>query len=62
MQLEQAVANHTVRAAPFDPLTHLLLAVVNESALYVANSTNRDLASTQARAAIDLLLDGLHPG
>jgi len=60
-QLEQAAANRSIRSTPLDPLAHLLLAVVNESALYVANATDPRQASTQARTALDRLLDGLTP-
>jgi AcrR family transcriptional regulator len=60
-QLEQAMANQSIRNTPLDPLAHLLLAVVNESALYVANAADPRQASTQARTALDRLLDGLNP-
>jgi AcrR family transcriptional regulator len=60
-QLEQAIANQSIRNTPLDPLAHLLLAVVNESALYVANAADPKQASTQARISLDRLLDGLNP-
>jgi len=60
-QLEQAMANQSIKDTPLDPLAHLLLAVVNESALYVANAADPKQASTQARSALDRLLDGLEP-
>ena len=60
-QLEQAMANRSVRNTPLEPLAHLLLAVVNESALYIANAADPRQAGAQARAALDRLLDGLRP-
>jgi AcrR family transcriptional regulator len=60
-QLEQAMANRSIRNTPLDPLAHLLLAVVNESALYVANAADPKQARTRARTALDRLLDGLNP-
>jgi AcrR family transcriptional regulator len=60
-QLEQAMGNQSIRITPLEPLAHLLLAVVNESALYVANAADPAEANTQARAALDRLLDGLRP-
>jgi AcrR family transcriptional regulator len=60
-QLEQAMANQSIKDTPLDPLAHLLLAVVNESALYVANAADPKQASAQARTALDRLLDGLNP-
>jgi AcrR family transcriptional regulator len=60
-QLEQAMANRSIRNTPLDPLAHLLLAVVNESALYVANAADPKQARTRARTALDRLLDGLIP-
>ncbi len=60
-QLEEAMANQTITPAPVEPLAHLLLAVVDESALYVANSDDPERATTDATAALDRLLDGLRP-
>jgi AcrR family transcriptional regulator len=60
-QLDQAMANQSIENTPLDPLAHLLLAVVNESALYVANAADPKQASIQARTALDRLLDGLNP-
>jgi AcrR family transcriptional regulator len=60
-QLEQAMANQSIKDTPLDPLAHLLLAVVNESALYVANAADPKQASTQARTTLGRLLDGLDP-
>jgi AcrR family transcriptional regulator len=60
-QLEQAIGNGTVRATPIEPLAHLLLAVVDESALYVANAADRTAATRDALDALDRLLDGLRP-
>jgi AcrR family transcriptional regulator len=59
--LEQGMAAGTLRAAPLEPLAHLLLASVNESALYIANSADPRSAKKEARVAIDRLLDGLKP-
>ena len=59
--LEQGMAAGTLRAAPLEPLAHVLLASVNESALYIANAAHPKRAMTEARAAIDRLLDGLRP-
>ena len=60
-QLEEAMANQTITPAPVEPLAHLLLAVVDESALYVANSDDPERATADATAALDRLLDGLRP-
>jgi hypothetical protein len=37
----------------------MLLSAVDEAALYIANSTNRQLARRQARASLKALLGGL---
>ena len=58
---EQGMTAGTLRAAPLEPLAHVLLASVNESALYIANAAHPKRAMTEARAAIDRLLDGLRP-
>jgi AcrR family transcriptional regulator len=60
-QLQQGMKAGTLRKAPLEPLAHALLALVNESALYIANSADPKRATRETQLAIDRLLDGLRP-
>jgi AcrR family transcriptional regulator len=57
--LNRAVREGTLRAQPLDVLAHLLLAVVDEAALFIANADDPPAARAQAIAAVDQLLVGL---
>jgi AcrR family transcriptional regulator len=57
--LDTAVAQHVIAKQPTTPLAHMLLAAVDEAALYIANAVNKRQARTQARRALTHLLDGL---
>ena len=57
--LDAAVAQHVITSQPIGPLAHMLLAAVDEAALYIANSPNRHEAHDQARQALARLLAGL---
>jgi AcrR family transcriptional regulator len=57
--LDAAVAQHVVEKQPTAPLAHMLLAAVDEAALYIANATDRRRARNQASRALQRLLDGL---
>ena len=57
--LDAAVAQQVIASQPTGPLAHMLLAAVDEAALYIANSPNRHEAHDQARQALARLLAGL---
>lgn len=57
--LDAAVAQGVIARQATEPLAHMLLSAVDEAALYVANSTNRQLARRQARMSLKALLGGL---
>jgi AcrR family transcriptional regulator len=57
--LDAAVAQHVIEEQPTAPLAHMLLAAVDEAALYIANSSDRREARDQARHSLRRLLDGL---
>lgn len=57
--LDAAVAQRVVPRQPTIPLAHMLLAAVDEAALYIANATDRRKAHTQARQSLRRLLGGL---
>jgi AcrR family transcriptional regulator len=57
--LDAAVAQHAIPKQPSAPLAHMLLAAVDEAALYIANADDRRQARNQARRALTHLLDGL---
>jgi AcrR family transcriptional regulator len=57
--LDAAVAQRVIPRQPTIPLAHMLLAAVDEAALYIANATDRRLAHTQARQSLRRLLGGL---
>ena len=57
--LDAAVAQGVVPKQPTAPLAHMLLAAVDEAALYIANADDRRQARNQARRALTNLLNGL---
>jgi AcrR family transcriptional regulator len=57
--LDSAVAQKVIPRQPTAPLAHMLLAAVDEAALYIANAENRQQAHTQARQSLRRLLGGL---
>jgi AcrR family transcriptional regulator len=57
--LEQAVSEGTMPAQPLDVVAHLLLASVDEAALFIANSTEPEAAKEQALEVVDRLLTGV---
>ncbi len=57
--LDAAVAQGVIARQATEPLAHMLLSAVDEAALYIANSTNRQLARRQSRASLKALLGGL---
>jgi AcrR family transcriptional regulator len=59
--LDAAVAQQVIPRQPTAPLAHMLLAAVDEAALYIANAPDRRQAHNQARQALKGLLSGLRP-
>ena len=57
--LEAAVAQKVIPRQPTGSLAHMLLAAVDEAALYIANAPDRRQAHTQARQSLRRLLSGL---
>jgi len=57
--LNAAVAQGVIAHQATEPLAHMLLSAVDEAALYIANSTNRQLARRQTRSSLRALLGGL---
>jgi len=57
--LEQAIDEGSIPEQPRDALAHLLLAAVDEAALFVANAADPEAAREQAVSAMDRLLSGL---
>lgn len=57
--LDAAVAQKVIPRQPTAPLAHMLLAAVDEAALYIANASNRRQAHSQARQSLKRLLGGL---
>ncbi len=57
--LERAVADGDVEPQPVRVMAHLLLAIVNDAALFIANSDEPELAADQAAAAFNRLFDGI---
>ena len=57
--LDAAVAQKVIPRQPTAPLAHMLLAAVDEAALYIANASDRRQAHTQARQSLRRLLGGL---
>lgn len=57
--LDAVVADRAIPKQPTAPLAHMLLAAVDEAALYIANADNRRQARNETRRALGRLLDGL---
>ena len=57
--LDNAVAQGVVAKQPTAPLADMLLAAIDEAALYIANVEDRRQARNQARRALGQLLNGL---
>jgi AcrR family transcriptional regulator len=57
--LDAAVAQKVIPRQPTASLAHMLLAAVDEAALYIANATDRQQAHAQARQSLRRLLGGL---
>lgn len=57
--LERAVAEGTLPPQPLDALTHVLLAALDEAALFIANADDPAAAEIEAVGAVRRLLDGL---
>ncbi len=57
--LDAAVAQKVIARQPTGPLAHMLLAAVDEAALYIANAPDRRQAHRQARQSLMRLLGGL---
>jgi AcrR family transcriptional regulator len=57
--LDAAVAQKVIARQPTGPLAHMLLAAVDEAALYIANAPDRRQAHRQARQSLMGLLGGL---
>jgi AcrR family transcriptional regulator len=57
--LDAAVAQKVISRQPTASLAHMLLAAVDEAALYIANALDRHQAHTQARQSLNRLLGGL---
>jgi AcrR family transcriptional regulator len=57
--LDAAVAQKVIPRQPTVPLAHMLLAAVDEAALYIANAPDRRQAHRQAGQALTRLLRGL---
>jgi AcrR family transcriptional regulator len=57
--LDSAMAQGVIAKQPTAPLAHMLLAAIDEAALYVANADDRRQARNQARRALNQILNGL---
>ncbi len=57
--LDNAVAQRVVAKQPTAPLAHMLLAAIDEAALYIANAEDQRQARNQTRKALNQLLNGL---
>ncbi|WP_261557867.1 TetR/AcrR family transcriptional regulator [Frankia tisae] len=60
--LERAVAEGSLSAQPLDALAHILLAAVDEAALFIASADDPPAAREQAVTAVERLLTGLTTG
>lgn len=59
--LDLAVSEGSLPAQPIEALAHMLLAAIDEAALYIANASDSAAARINAVAALDQLLTGLIP-
>jgi AcrR family transcriptional regulator len=57
--LELAVDSGQLPGQPLDALAHVLLAAIDEAALFIANASDRETAHDEAVIAIDHLMAGL---
>ena len=57
--LEDGMASGQVRRQPIEPLSLLILAVVNEASLYIANASDPEQAIASTTIALDTLLTNL---
>jgi AcrR family transcriptional regulator len=57
--LNKAVLQRVISRQPTAPLAHMLLAAVDEAALFIAHAPDRRRAHTQARRSLKGLLGGL---
>jgi hypothetical protein len=57
--LDQARGEGAIAAQPLDALAHILLAAVDEAALYIAHAPDPSAAKDEAVNAMDRLLDGI---
>jgi hypothetical protein len=57
--LDAAIAEGSLRDQPVDALAHILLAAVDEAALFIANAPDPMAARDLAVSAMDSLLGGL---
>jgi len=57
--MELAITEGTLPAQPLDALAHVLLAAIDEAALFIASADDPPAARDQAVAAVDRLLAGL---
>jgi AcrR family transcriptional regulator len=57
--LDEALAQGAIATQPLDALAHILLAAVDEGALYIANAQDPSAAKQEAVAAMDRLLSGI---
>jgi AcrR family transcriptional regulator len=57
--LDQALAEGAITPQPLDALAHILLAAVDEAALYITNSVDPQSAKTEAIATMERLLQGI---
>jgi AcrR family transcriptional regulator len=57
--LDTAMREGHVRKQAISPLAHIILAAIDEAALIIANSVERDIARREVGAALDAFLNGL---
>jgi AcrR family transcriptional regulator len=57
--LDQAVTEGAIAPQPLEVLAHILLAAVDEAALYIANAENPSTAKEEATATMGRLLRGI---
>jgi AcrR family transcriptional regulator len=57
--LERAVAGGELEPQPTRVMAHLLLAVVNDAALFIANADDPDRAAQEAAQAFNRIFDGI---
>ncbi|MET0378896.1 MAG: TetR/AcrR family transcriptional regulator [Spongiibacteraceae bacterium] len=57
--LESAKAAGLLRSAPIEPMAHLILAVIDEAALLIANAKRPGKVRAEVELALDSLLTGL---